>query len=195
MTTFKWDGTWEDGKDWSKEKGSEQYFLRMCANCGNRRGAHTTKKSSANDVFEHPLLENIAICPPIKEGFKVEPSSYSKIKRGAIEIETNPTKKLMDDLRINIGVCGKNLKRSGYDLDIIDKAGWECRDFLTKRVSDIKPKNSDDAKNIENILIMIMMHKACQEMLEAIAFTARTKGISENEVIQNVKKDMFGESG
>lgn len=61
MTTFKWNKTWEDGKDHSKEVGLEQYFLRMCKNCGKRRGLHIDSKKSC--VFERSLLEKYALCP------------------------------------------------------------------------------------------------------------------------------------
>lgn len=52
-TTFKWNKTWEDGKDHSKEVGEEQYFLRVC-HCGERRGLHTGKSRLGID----------AKCPP-----------------------------------------------------------------------------------------------------------------------------------
>lgn len=41
---FKWNGTWEDGKDRSKEMGNTQYLLRICLNCGSRAGLHISKR-------------------------------------------------------------------------------------------------------------------------------------------------------
>lgn len=59
---FKWNGTWEDGEDHTGEVSNKQYWLRVCANCGHRRGIHTGKTNGANYV-----LERDSICPtPVK---------------------------------------------------------------------------------------------------------------------------------
>lgn len=41
---FKWDGTWEDGKNRSNETGDDQYLLRMCLYCKNRAGKHISEE-------------------------------------------------------------------------------------------------------------------------------------------------------
>lgn len=56
---FKWNGKWEDGKDHSGERGKEQLWLRICINCGNRRGLHTGK---SENVIGY-LADKDAICP------------------------------------------------------------------------------------------------------------------------------------
>lgn len=51
---FEWNHSWEDGKDHGDEVGKSQYYLRMCKNCGNRRGLHYSK---------YDLPERDANCP------------------------------------------------------------------------------------------------------------------------------------
>ena len=56
---FEWNGTWEDGKDHTGEVGLEnQYWLRVCKNCGYRRGLHSGKTRR----LIYPL-EKDTICP------------------------------------------------------------------------------------------------------------------------------------
>lgn len=57
--TFKWNGEWEDGNDHKGEIGFTQYWLRLCANCGHRRGLHTGERKG---IILH-TLERDTICP------------------------------------------------------------------------------------------------------------------------------------
>lgn len=47
---FRWNGMWEDGKDYTGEVGEKQYLLRMCINCGKRMGMHYSKTKKCPEL-------------------------------------------------------------------------------------------------------------------------------------------------
>ncbi len=78
------------------------------------------------------------------------------------------------------------LTKKGYDLKAIDIAGQDCRDFITKRVKELSFDCRKDNVNLENLMVLIMMHTACKDMNRAIDIEIETRGVPEKVVLQEL---------
>jgi len=97
-----------------------------------------------------------------------------------IEVKTKEWEK---ELTGNIRLIARVLNNKGYDLKALDRAGQECRDFITKKVKELGIKDRNDNVNLENLIVMIMMQTACHDMNRAIEHMASLRGVDEKVIL------------
>ncbi|MDD5614996.1 MAG: hypothetical protein PHH85_02205 [Candidatus Methanoperedens sp.] len=87
------------------------------------------------------------------------------------------------ELRFNIAFLAKEMIKRGFKTEDMDKAAQDCRDYVEKRVKEMGITDAENAANMENLFITIMMHTALTDTIKDIEFTATTKGVSKEVVL------------
>lgn len=95
-------------------------------------------------------------------------------------------------LAVNIGLLAKRLQEAGYTLLEFDKIGADTLKFIQDKAEKATANNPLQAKNVENLIIMVFMHGALTSQKDFINSTAASLGVTKERVIAEMEKDTIG---
>ena len=94
---------------------------------------------------------------------------------------------LEKNLSINIGLIGKYLHKAGYSSSDIDSICNEAFALIQNRAEQITDNNPLQTRNVENIIIMVLMHGAIMSQKECINHISKSLNVDvetiEDEII------------
>ena len=92
-------------------------------------------------------------------------------------------------LSLNIGLMAKQLQKARYSLTDLDRIGDEVLELIQDRAEQISINNPLQIQNVENLIIMILMHGAITSQKEFINITAKRLKITTKAVETEMMKD------
>lgn len=95
-------------------------------------------------------------------------------------------------LALNIGLLAKKLQDAKIDLTELDKVGIDVLELIHKRAEQVAIKNPLETINIENIIIMVLMHGALVSQKEFINDTSKSLNMSAKMIESMMIKDTTG---
>jgi hypothetical protein len=93
-------------------------------------------------------------------------------------------------LTYNIGLMAKSLKKAGFDLKEFDRIGQDVLEFIENKAEQATIKNPLQAQNVENLIIMLLMHGAIISQKQFLKQTSSSLGVSEQKIMDIMMKDM-----
>lgn len=96
---------------------------------------------------------------------------------------------LEKNLAINIGLMARNLQKAGINLSDLDKISNEALALIQNKSEQIAVNNPLLSQNVENIIIMVLMHGAIASQKEFINNTAKNLKVSAQMIEREMAKD------
>lgn len=96
-------------------------------------------------------------------------------------------------LVFNIGLIAKKLQEAGFNSTELDKIGDGALKYIQEKAAEVTTKNPLEAGNIENLIIMVLMHGAITSQKKFIDETARRNGVSYEKITELMMKDTVGD--
>lgn len=93
------------------------------------------------------------------------------------------------DLSINIGFLAINLKSAGFKTKDLDRIGDECLKFIQNKAEIIAKERPLEAVNVENLIIMLLMHGCLTSQIKFIRNTAERLQVSQKRIENEMIKD------
>ena len=96
---------------------------------------------------------------------------------------------LEEKLTLNIGLMAKQLQKAGYCFSDIDTICDEALAFIQNRAEKITINNPLQTQNVENVIIMVLMHGAIMSQKEFIKDTAKNLKMDIKTIESKMIKD------
>lgn len=92
-------------------------------------------------------------------------------------------------LQLNIGLMAKRLQEAGIQSTDIDKIGEDALKYIQDKAEGATKNNPLEAGNVENVIIMLLMHGAIASQKVFINEKAKALGVTNQKIIELMHKD------